>query len=174
MTLPTRLTGAIALAATAGSLAIPATAGAKAGDRTIQQTYPLATRLCTEVAAGQRKHLKRFAPQIAADCALLQTGFTSAQTTVLAARATITSAIAADRAVVTAACPPPMVGKPACESTRHTESVAIGVLRQELIAAAHRYYLAINANRHAFWHAIHALRGASHLRADSPVTVENS
>ncbi|HEV7584715.1 MAG TPA: hypothetical protein VGO14_02945 [Solirubrobacteraceae bacterium] len=174
MTLPTRLTGAIAIAATAGSLAIPSVAGAKAGDRTFQQTYPLASRVCTEVAAGQRKHLQRFAPQIAADCALLQAGFTSAQTTILAARTAITGAIAADRAVVTAACPPPMVGKTACENTRHTESVAIGVLRHQLIAAARRYYVAIETNRHAFWHAIHALRGAAHLRSDAPIRVENS
>jgi hypothetical protein len=174
MTLPTRLTGAIAIAATAGSLAVPAVAGAKAGDRTFEQTYPVATRLCTEVAAGQRRHLKRFAPQIAADCALLQTRFTTAQTTIVAARTTITGAIAADRAVIVATCPRAMIGKPACESTRHTESVAIGVLRHQLLAAARHYFLTIEANRHAFWHAIHSLRGASHLRADAPIPIENN
>jgi hypothetical protein len=174
MTLPTRLTGVLAIAATAGSLAIPAAANAKAGDRSYQQTYPLASRLCTEVAAGQRKRLQRVAPQVAAECALLQSGFTAAQTTVLTARATITSAIAADRAVIVAACPPPNVGKPACEGTRHTESVAIGVLRHQKIAAVHHYYRTIEANRVAFWHAIHALRGASRLRPDAAIKVEDS
>jgi hypothetical protein len=168
-----RLTGAIAIAATAGSLAIPAAAGARAGDKTFQQTYPLASRLCTEVAAGKRKHLQRFAPQVAADCALLQTGFTTSQATILAARTSTTSAIAADRAVVSGACPPPMVGKPACENTRHTEHLAIVTLRHQLTAASRHYYFTIEANRHTFWHAIHALRGAAHLRADAPIIVQN-
>jgi hypothetical protein len=38
----------------------------------------------------------------------------------------------------------------------------------------HHYYRTTEANRVAFWHAIHALRGASRLRPDAAIKVEDS
>ena len=55
MTLPRRQLGAVAVLASAISLAVPGVAsatGTKAGDRTFQQTYPLASKVCASVAAG--------------------------------------------------------------------------------------------------------------------------
>jgi hypothetical protein len=169
MTLPPRLLGAAAVAVTTASLAIPSAAGAKAGDRTFQQTYPVASRVCENVAAGKSKRLKRFTPQVLADCAALQSGFTAAQSTVLATRAAIASAIAADRTTIAVACPPPLAGRPACEQTRHAETLAITALRRQQVHAARRFYRTVEANRLRFWKAIRALPGERNVREDAPI-----
>ena len=178
MTLPRRLLCAVAVSASAISLAVPAVAGAafpKAGDRTFQQTYPLASRLCASVAAGtEGKHLKRFATQVLADCTALQSNFTSAQSTVLAARAAITTQIAADRAATAAACPKPKDQQPLCLQTRRQKNAAIVTLRHQLIRAAHRYYRTIEASRDHFWKAIRALPGEGHVHEDAPIPVVSS
>src|SRR5258708_3139488 len=108
MTPAKRIIGAVT-AASALAFSLPGTAGAaKPGDLTSQQTFPLGSALCAKVAAGtENKHLKAAAAQVTADCAALQSTFTTAQTTVLAARATIEPALAADRAALRTACPNP-------------------------------------------------------------------
>jgi hypothetical protein len=169
MTLPTRPLGIVALAATAALLAIPSAASARAGDRTYQETYPVASKLCTEVAAGKRPRLHRFAARIQADCAALQAGFTVAQADVLAARTTLGAAIAADRAAIAAACPPPMVGHPPCERVRDSEDPAIDVLHRQLVNAARRYFRVVEAHRRVFWRDIHAIGVLRHLQADLPI-----
>jgi len=174
MTLPTRLVGALAVAATAASLAIPSAASARAGDRTFQQTYPVASPLCAEVAAGKRKHLQRFAPRVLADCARLQNGFTAAQSVVLSARASLEGALATDRAAIAAACPPPMIGRPPCERIRDSESLAIAALQRQRVDAARRYFRTIEAHRRIFWRAIHALPGEGRLPADLPIAEHDS
>jgi hypothetical protein len=173
MTMPKWLTGAVALAATTALLATPAMATVKAGERSFQQTYPVASRVCTEVVAGKRKHLQHSRAQVLADCALLESNFLAAQSTVLAARASITAAIVADRAAITTACPPPSAGLPACESTRSSEQLAIKALRLQQVQAAHSFYLAIEANRRHFWSAIRALPFERHLHGDSPIAQQN-
>jgi hypothetical protein len=174
MFLPKRLLGAVLVAAAAASLAIPAVAGAKAGDRTFQQTYPGATRLCAEVAAGKRKRLQPFAARILNDCSALQTGFTAAQSAVLASRGTTAASIALDRVAIAVACPSPLVGHPACEHTRHVEQLAIATMQRVQAHAARRYYRIIEANRRRYWHAIKALPGTRHLRADAPIAEQES
>ena len=169
-----RVLGTAAIAATTAMLVVPSVAGARAGDRTFAQTYPVASHLCTEVAAGKRPRLKKVAATVLADCAALQANFTAAQTAVLATRASIASQVAADAALIKAACPQSQVGKPACENARHSENAAISSLHAQGRAAARLYYKTIEANRHTFWHAIHLLLGASHLPADKPIKVENS
>lgn len=174
MTLPTRPLGVVALTASAALLAIPSAASAWAGDRTYQETYPVASKLCTEVAAGKRRRLQRFAPRVLGDCAVLQSGFTLAQTEVLAARATLGGAIAVDRAAIVAACPPPMIGHPPCENTRDAQTRAIVALRRQQIHAARRYFRVIEAHRRTFWNEIQALPGERHLRADLPIAEQNN
>jgi hypothetical protein len=174
MTLPTRLLGVVAVTATAALLAIPSAASARAGDRTFPETYPVASKLCTEVATGKRKRLQRFAPRVLADCALLQTGFAAAQSEVLAARATLGSAIAVDRAAIVAACPAPLVGHPSCERVRDSEHHVIVALRRQLVNAARRYFAVVEAHRLVFWRAIHAIPGERHLAADLPIAEQNS
>jgi hypothetical protein len=174
MTLPSRLLGAAAVAATTASLAVPGVAGAKAGDSTLQQTYPVASRVCANVAAGKaRKRLQRFAPQVLADCSALQTAFTAAQSAVLAARASIEAQAAADRAALAAACPASIAGKPPCPSKRAQEQDALAALHRLQVQAARRYWRAVEAGRHRFWHAIRALPGEHHARADTPIAELN-
>ncbi|TMK23633.1 MAG: hypothetical protein E6G62_11480 [Actinobacteria bacterium] len=176
MTLPRRQLGAVAVLASAISLAVPGVAGAtgpKAGDRTFQQTYPLASKVCASVAAGtEGKHLKRFAAQVLADCTALQSGFTAAQSTVLAAR--VAQQIAADRAATMAACPKPNDQPPVCLQTRRQNNAALVTLKHQLVRAAHRYYRTIEASRDRFWKAIRALPGEGHVHEDEPVPVLSS
>lgn len=169
MTLPTRLVGIVAVTAAIAPLAVPSAAGARAGDRTFQQTYPVASQLCANVAAGKAKHLKRFAPQVLADCAVLQNAFNAAHSTVLAARAATAVAITADRAVIAAACPKPLTHRPLCDRTRDPELRAIAALERQQIRAARRYYRTIEANRRIFWRAIRALPGERRVREDAPI-----
>jgi hypothetical protein len=174
--MPKRLLGATAITATVAALALPAvsSAGIRAGEKTFQQTFPVASHLCTEVAAGKRPHLKSVAAAVAADCAGLQTNFTAAQTTVITARTTFKTQKAADLHTIALACPKPHDGAPACVSARHTQHAAISVLRAQMLAAVHLYYKTIETDRRAFWAAIKALRPARHLAADKPIKVENS
>jgi hypothetical protein len=174
MTLHRRLLGAVAISASAISLAVPGVAGAKAGDRTFQQTYPLASKLCASVAAGtEGKHLKRFATQVLADCTALQSTFTTAQSTVLAARATLTAQITADRAAITTACPTAKDQQPLCVQTRSRQGRALGALKHQLARAARHYYRAIEASRDRFWKAIRALPGEGRVHEDQPIPLQS-
>jgi hypothetical protein len=174
MTLPTRLLGATAVAATTASLAIPAVAGARAGDLTFQQTYPVASRVCANVAAGKAKRLQKFAPKVLADCSTLQASFTLAQSTVLAARAVIDSQVAADRAAFAVACPTAVAAKPPCPSKHAQEQDALASLRRLQMQNARAYWRAVETARRRFWHAIHALPGQRHAHEDAPIAELNS
>jgi hypothetical protein len=174
MALSKRPLGAVALAATVALLAIPSAASARAGDRTFDETYPVASKLCTEVAAGKRPRLHRFEARVLADCAALQAGFTVAQSDVLAARTTLGAALAADRAAIATACPPPLVGHVGCERVRNSEDPAIDVLRRQLVNAARRYFRVVEAHRLVFWRDIHAIPGERHLKADLPIAEHDS
>lgn len=175
MILSSRMAGALAAVAATAALAFPAAAGAKAGDRTFQQTYPMASMLCAKVTAGKEgKHLKRFATQVLADCAALQSGFTAAQGTVLAARAAITPQIVANRTAITAACPTPTKQPAGCNHARTVNGRAIDTLRHQLAKASRRYYRTIELNRRHFWKAIRALPGEGHAHADLPIAEQNS
>jgi hypothetical protein len=170
MSTTTRLSGSIAAAAIAATLAVTGTAGAKAGERTFQQTYPVASQLCAKVAIGKGpKRLRPFAAQVAADCTTLSSGFSAAQSAVLAAQASFASGLAADRAAIAAVCTPPVKNRPLCRSTRRSEHAAIVALRREHTAALHLYYTTVEANRHAFWAAIHSLPGGRGIPADRPI-----
>ena len=168
-----RVLGAVAIAATTAMLLPSFASATSAGDRTFAQTYPVASRLCTEVALGKRPHLKSVAAKVTEDCTALQTKFTTAQTAVLATRAAVAAQIAADETLITAACPKSMIGKPSCHNARLSEGAAIAALRAQRRAAAHLYYKTVETNRRAFWHAIKLLRGLSHVPADKPIKLEN-
>jgi hypothetical protein len=171
MTPPSRIAAVLAAAGAGAALAFPAAAGARAGDRTFQQTFPVASTVCAKVAAGtEGKHLKRFATQVTADCTALQSTFSTAQSTVLAARSAISAQIAADRALTGAACPAsakaPTV---ACRHTRAVNDLAIDRLHRQMHHAVRRYYRTIEAARERFWNAIHALPGERRAHQDLPI-----
>jgi hypothetical protein len=167
--MPNRTIGAVAIGAVTALLIVPSGAAAKAGDRSFTKTYPVASKLCQEVAAGKRKRLKTVAPSILEDCATLEAGFKTATTTVVTARTTLTAQIVADRALIHAACPPPAIGKPACDSVKATEKAAIAVLKAQRAAAIKLYYVTIEANRKTFWTDIHRIKGLTHLPTDKKI-----
>jgi hypothetical protein len=167
-----RISTAVPLFAVLVALSFPGAAGARAGDKTIQQTFPVATLLCAKVAAGtENRHLKKFATQVTADCAALQMEFTTAQTQVLAARAAILPTLTADRTAVRAACPNPKVARGACRAAHRADDAVIHALALQLHAASHAYYTAIIAARAAFWNAISALPGQKHIHRDKPIDI---
>jgi len=173
MTVPKRPLGLLAIAGIAASLVIPA-ASASATPRTFQQIYPLATRVCANVAAGKAsKRVQANATAVLADCKALEEGFTKAQTTMTTARATIAAGVAADHALVTASCPAPATPQTqrVCAKTTNTEKTAIKALHSELMVVMHTYFTTINANRHTFWTAIKALPGEAHVKTDTPLPV---
>jgi hypothetical protein len=162
------LTAVAALAAVL-TLSISSVADARAGDRSFQQTFPIASPLCARVAANtEGKRLKRFAVRVSADCSTLQTGFTAAQTAVLAVRGALMPQLSADRAAITTACPPGPQSA-ACKNAHHANDHAINVMTHQLRVAARHYYHMIELARERFWHAIHALPPGRHLRADGPI-----
>jgi hypothetical protein len=175
MSITARLSGSIAAVTIAATLAITATAGAKAGDHTFQQTYPFAARLCAHVQAGKGPvRLRPHAAQVLAACATLNSGFTAARSAVLAAQASFASGLRADNAAIAAACTPPVKKRSLCQSTRRSEHAAILALRREHTAALHLYYTTIEANRRAFWAAIHSLPGGRGIRADKSIHQHSS
>jgi hypothetical protein len=176
MTPPNKLICTVAAAAGALALALPGAAGAttnaKPGDRTFQETYPAATRVCARVAAGtENKHLKQFATQVTADCTTLQNAFNASQTTVLAARTAILPVLAADRAAVHAACPGSKVNPTvaACVKAHKSLDAQIKSLSASLHAAYRAYGSAVEAARVAFWTAFKSLPGEKHAKTDLPV-----
>jgi hypothetical protein len=165
-------TGIIAGAAT---LAFAGVASAKAGERTFPETYPRASQLCANIAAGAGpKRLRPYAKLIATDCTTLQNEFTAAQSVVLAARTSLESGVTADKAAIAAVCTPPVANRAVCRSTRKSERLAIRGLRVEHVAAVHLYYRTIEANRRTFWAEIHALPGSASLPSDTPIPPQSS
>jgi len=172
MTRSSKLASATAIVACAAALAVPATAGAttRAGDASFQQVYPDASGLCARVAAGtEHNRLKRYAPQVLADCAALQSTYSSATATVLAARTVLTPQIAADKRALAAACRTSARRDAACRRARPGDSQAIAALKAQLHGDVSSYHASLEAGRRSFWHAIHALRGESKLPGDKPV-----
>ncbi|HEX3510770.1 MAG TPA: hypothetical protein VHT27_06690 [Solirubrobacteraceae bacterium] len=173
MTPPTRIVGLVPIVASVLALALPGAAGAiKAGDATFQQTFPLASSLCAKLAAGtENKHLAKFVPQVTEDCTTLQSAFTNAQTSVLAARTAIQPTLIADRAALHAACPTPRDAALACRNARHVNRITTHSLALQLHAAAHAYFATIEGARKVFWTAIKSLPGEHHATADKPIVI---
>lgn len=174
MTPPARLYGTIAALSIATALALPAAANAKAGDRNFPQTFPVASRLCTEIAQGVgHKRLRKFAPQILADCAQLEARFNSAHAAVLAAEASLASARATAHVAALAACAGPALHSEACHKARRKEHRMDKVLGHQRTHAARVYYRTVEAARLAFWSAIRPLPGGEKLREDAPISVQD-
>src|SRR5438067_2238412 len=105
MTARMRLGGVAAAVTIAGSLGVCPSAGALAGKRSFAQTYPLASKLCADIARGAGpKHLRRSPARVLGDCSTLQGSFLAARANVLAAEASIGAQIAAQHAAAALAC----------------------------------------------------------------------
>ncbi|HEY5196723.1 MAG TPA: hypothetical protein VIJ51_06825 [Solirubrobacteraceae bacterium] len=152
-------------------LVLPAAASARPGQRSFAVTYPHASQLCTNVAAGRGPvALRPDASQVAALCGTLKTSFTTTQGTYFA---TVTPLKEQATALVTAtreAC----ATRPSasCRTTRMENKAALKGLRAKVAAAGVTYRTSIEASRKTFWSAIHSLRGGASITADTgtPVT----
>jgi hypothetical protein len=173
---PRKRIGAAAAVAAAATLGLSGVAGANAGHRSYQKTYPVASRLCAEIARGEgpKRLLRHAGASVLADCSTLQASFTAATTTVLAAEASVVHSRAAVNATTKAACAGKLANRPSCRKTRAKADQALQALEHQRVLAAHAYYRAVEAARRTFWTAIRALPGGRLLREDAPIPVQSS
>jgi hypothetical protein len=159
MSMPTRV--AAALTATLATLSAVGAQGAGAAPKTFQQLYPVASRLCAEVAkGGGPAPLRPSAAQVLADCTTLENGLNAARAAEIAAKAPIATALATQRSATKAACAKPAT-RAACRLARHNERTAVSALETQRLTVLRTYYHTIDTNRKTFWAAIHALPGGS-------------
>jgi hypothetical protein len=162
----------IAVAAILATLGIAGVASAKAGDRTFEQTYPVASGLCAKAVAGTLpKRLEPQAAQVTTACNTLQSAFGPLQTTVKNAEAQYAAGLAAVKASIQSAC---VTKGPACRTARIQGRAQKRNLRVLRHLAVRTYYVNIEANRRTFWATIHALRGGRSIKADPSIPVQSS
>jgi hypothetical protein len=159
----------LAIAAVSLGVAAPV-AAAHARPRVYGQTYPVASALCSRVAAGTApKRLSDDSAQITAACTTLTNSYdqtvTSYQTAITPIVGQVKSTIATVRA--------------ARQTARQTHSwtayetvvtqarTTLKGLRLDVSSAQRTYITAIRAARHTFWMTIHALPGAGSLPTDT-------
>jgi len=144
------------------SLAASSSAMARAGDRTVDQTYPVATTLCARAHTATLP--PKLAPQPAAvisACNTLVSAFAPLQSTVDAAEAAFLTAVSQQKALVAAACPATVTDRAACHAARASAKTTIAAAATTRRTAAMAYRAAIEANRTTFWSTIGSLRGGS-------------
>jgi hypothetical protein len=161
----TRLRYALSASACA-LLILPAAASARPGQRSFAQTFPDASKLCTNIAAGRGPtKLRPDASQVDGLCGTLKTSFTTAQGTYYA---TVTPLKEEATALVTAtreAC----ATRPSttCKTTREENKAALKGLRAKVATAGTTYRTSIESARQTFWTAIHSLRGGAGITPDT-------
>jgi len=155
----TRPAAVLSLAGAALAAVCAASAGAApSAQKTFPQTYPVVSRLCAEVAKGEGPvRLQPYAAQALADCATLESAFNEASSAELAAQAPVTAALATERHAAPSACARPRLQAAACAVARQSRHATIKSLESQHASVEHTYHQALEANRLAFWSAIHAL-----------------
>ena len=147
------------VAAIAVMLTVTASASARVGDRTLIDTYPVATQLCVKAHASTLPpKLESKVASVIVACDTLENAFAPLVVTVDAAEAQFLSTLSDQRALVAAACTKPVKDHAACEAARatsRTTRLAALATRQAAVLAFHT---AIEANRNTFWTTVAALR----------------
>jgi len=146
----------------AASLVASSSALARAGDRTVDETYPVATAVCAKAHANTLP--PRLAPQAAAvigACATLENAFRPLVANVDAAEAQYLATASAQKGLVAAACTRPVSDHAACLSARTSARASIITARGTKQAAVVTFHTMVQGNRNAFWSTIGALRGTS-------------
>jgi hypothetical protein len=171
---PHKIAAGVAAAAGALALALPGAAGATAGAHNFEQSYPVASKLCAEVAkGGGPARLHAAAATVLADCATLQNSFNAARQNVLTTEAAIANTLAIDSAALKAAC----VSKPAhplrCAKDHTKSKLLHRRLGRQKLNAARAYWHEIEAFRAQFWSEVKTLPGGKELKPDAPIPVQN-
>jgi hypothetical protein len=174
-----RLRHGLALGALA-LLVLPAAASARPGQRSFNQTFPVASRLCTNIAhGGGPTKLRPLSGQVTALCTTLVTSFTTAQAAYFTTVTPIKQQVIALRAQTHEAC----ATRPSatCRAARQQARTTLAALRTQVRTAASTYRTSIQTARRTFWNAIHALRGGAGIAPDTsstavapPVTIPTS
>jgi uncharacterized protein (DUF2252 family) len=160
---------ALAVAAVSLGVAAPS-AAAHPQPRGFGATYPLASSLCSRVAAGQTPNrLAADSTQISAACSTLSDSYQQALGTYQTAVAPIASQA---RATLTAVVAAAQTAEQTQSWTAYRAALAqalssLAGLRSEERSAQQAYVTAIRAARRAFWTTVHALPGASSLPGDA-------
>jgi len=156
--------GALAL------LVLPALASARPGQRSFNQTFPIASRLCMNVAkGGGPAKLRADAAQVKALCSTLLSSFTTTQANYFSTVTPLRQQIIAVNAQTRQACA--TRPSPLCRSTRQMDRAKIAGIRAQIRAAGNTYRTSIQTARRTFWSAIHALRGGVSITADAGIPV---
>ena len=161
------------LAATLALALVPAAASAHPGNRTLQQTYPAASRLCARVDAGTLpKRLAASADQLTSACTALQAAFTAAQSDFTTATTPLTQQGSDAVAQAKTACQTALAAhdRATCRQAIQTARTTLRGLRDQLRTALKAYRTAVEGARKAFWVSVHALRGTAGLAGDKPAT----
>jgi hypothetical protein len=149
---------------------LPAVAQAKPHVPGFARTFPHAAKLCTKSDHGKLpKKLQASAADVAAACATLHTGFTTARTAfVTTAKPIEKQAVGAVRTAVKAcraAHKSHTAG--ACKTARKAAIVTLKSLRTQLKTAVKTYRTQVQSSRSTFWTTIKALPGAAGQPTDS-------
>jgi len=176
MTRPRKIAAAVATAASATMLALPGAAGAAhAGEHNFEQTYPVASKLCAEIAKGAGpKRLRSSAAAVLADCTVLENNFNADRTAIVATEVAIANAVATDNLARKTVCTSTPAHPLRCATARKkTQRLHRRLARQKLFAAR-AYWRMVEANRAAFWDEIRALPGGKGIAPDKPIAEQNN
>jgi hypothetical protein len=146
----------------AASLIASSSALARAGDRTVSETYPVATAVCAKAhAATLPPRLAAQAVAVIGACDTLENAFPPLVASVDAAESQYLSTVSAQKGLVAAACTRPVSDHAACVSARSSARTAIITAHGTERTAVTAFHTAVEGNRTAFWNTIGALRSGS-------------
>jgi hypothetical protein len=152
------LVGSIAVAGVL-ALVVPGSAFARAGDRTLVETYPAATALCAKARAGLlAPRLARQRAQVLAACDTLENAFGPLVSAVDSAEAAYLTTVSNQRSLVATACVRPVADAAACRAARATRQSTDAAALAARVTAVAQFRASIDANRNTFWTTIQALR----------------
>jgi hypothetical protein len=158
----TRAIGCLAAAACALPLVSASSAAARAGERSVSDTYPVATALCERARAGTLPpRLSASGPQVIAACNTLDNVFGPLVTAVDNAESTYLGVLATERGLVSAACEKPVSVHATCITARETARTTDAAARATRITAVAQFRASVEANRATYWATIQSLRSAA-------------
>ncbi|HTU79052.1 MAG TPA: hypothetical protein VMF09_09865 [Solirubrobacteraceae bacterium] len=160
-----RFTACVAVLAGAASLALPGAAGATAtpaAARTIQQVYPVAEQLCTELADGHGEaRLREHARRVLSGCAALRSAYADAHALYLQA-ASLTPSVNAELPAASVRCGGRARSRAhrACARARVAAEAVLDRLRAKRGALFTTANAELAAARVSFWSMLRALAPA--------------
>lgn len=155
---------------TAAFVAFVPAASARVQPRSYSHTYPVASVLCSRVAAGQTpKRLTADSSQISTACTTLSSSYQQALTEFENAVASIAPDVKSTLANLASARRSARQSHDwsSYEAALEQAVSELKSLRSQERSAAQTYVTAIRAARHTFWATIHSLPGAGSLPSDS-------